>query len=135
MERIQETFRISWQENKETKTIEDLDKKTKKNVGYLVKIVEKFKKKFGIPAKKTRKPRTSMILTKEQENCWTSCQESFSIFEISGKDLCKYSLQGRQVFATSWKQSKKTFGILGKKTGKPRLFKILTRKPRKMLDF
>ena len=36
-------------------TIQDLDKKTKKIVGFLVKIVEKFKKNFGIPAKKTKK--------------------------------------------------------------------------------
>ena len=80
MERIQETFRISWQENKETKTIEDLDKKTKENVGFLVKIVEKIKKNFGIPAKKTRKPRTSMILTKQPRKLLDFLPRKFFLF-------------------------------------------------------
>ena len=65
METIQENFRKSCQENKKTKTIQDIDKKTKKNVGFIVKIVEKNKKSFEIPARKTRKPRTSKILTRE----------------------------------------------------------------------
>ena len=65
METIQENFRNSWQENKKTKTMQDIDKKTKKNVGFIVKIVEKNKTNFGIPAKKTKKPRTSKILTRE----------------------------------------------------------------------
>ena len=66
METIQENFWNSWQENKKTKTIQDIDKKTKKNVGFIVKIVAKNKTNFGNPAKKTRKPRTSKILTRER---------------------------------------------------------------------
>ena len=65
METIQENFRKSWQENKKTKTIQDIDKKTKKNDVFIAKILEKNKKNFEIPASKTRKPRTSKIFTRE----------------------------------------------------------------------